>query len=134
MLLIDKLSSKPVYEQIVDGIERGILLGVYPPGVHLPSVREQSILLSINPNTIQKAYTELSRRGIIFPSPGNGCFVADNARAILYEEAKKKLSALSDTVNELRIAGISREEVLAAVESIYQAIGTTRSDTKEETK
>lgn len=134
MLLIDKLSAKPVYEQIVDGIERGILLGIYPPGVHLPSVREQSILLSINPNTIQKAYTELSRRGIILPSPGNGCFVADNARAILHEEAKKKLSDLSNTIKELRIAGIEREEILAAVEGIYQKSDKELSHTKEKTR
>ncbi len=134
MLLIDKLSSKPVYEQIVDGIERGILLGVYPPGVHLPSVREQSILLSINPNTIQKAYTELSRRGIILPSPGSGCFVSDNARAILHEEAKKKLSELSDVLQELRIAGIAKEEVLLSVEGAYGASAVKSASIKEETK
>ena len=120
MLLIDKLSNKPVYEQVVDGIKRGILLGIYPPGVHLPSVREQSILLSINPNTIQKAYTELSRCGIILPSPGNGCFVSSNAKAILYEEAKIRLSSLNEALQELCIAGIQREEILSLVDDIYQ--------------
>ena len=134
MLLIDKLSSKPVYEQIVCGIERGILLGIYPPGVHLPSVREQSILLSINPNTIQKAYTELSRRGIILPSPGSGCFVSNDAKAILHEEAKKKLSNLEGLLQELHIAGIQREDIIAAVKDVYEKPSGKSLFMKEETK
>ena len=53
MLFVDKLSPIPVYEQIIEGIERNILLGIYPPGSLLPSLRELSVKIGINPNTIQ---------------------------------------------------------------------------------
>ena len=119
MLLIDKLSQKPVYEQIIEGIERNILLGIYPCGSLLPSVREQSVTLGINPNTIQKSYAELTRRGIIQPSPGSGCFVSVNAKELLLEEARKRLSSLKELLSELRTAGIEKHEILDAVASVY---------------
>ena len=119
MLLIDKLSSKPVYEQIIDGIERNILLGVYAPGSVLPSLREMSMMLGINPNTIQKSYGELTRRGIICPSPGSGCYVAPNALEILKERAQEKLALIRSITVELRMAGIPKGDVLATVAEVY---------------
>ena len=87
MLLIDKFSSKPVYEQLIEGIERDILMGTFAEGAQLPSLREMSALLSVNPNTIQKSYAELIRRGIIQSAHGSGCYVAPGARDILRREA-----------------------------------------------
>ena len=115
MLLIDKFSGKPVYEQLIEGIERGILLGAYPEGALLPSIRELSAALSVNPNTIQKSYTELSHRGIIMPSPGNGCFVAPDAKEVLRREALKKIEHLQELAQELRLAGVTEQELIAAV-------------------
>ncbi len=119
MLLIDKMSSKPVYEQIIDGIERNILLGIYPPGSVLPSLRELSVTLSINPNTIQKSYGELTRRGVICPSPGSGCYVSPNALEILRLRAEEKLSLVRSITAELRMAGIPKGDVLATVARVY---------------
>ena len=119
MLLIDKLSSKPVYEQIIDGIEKNILLGVYQPGGVLPSLREMSVILGINPNTIQKSYGELTRRGIICPSPGSGCYVSPNALDILRERAMEKLEMIRNITAELRMAGIPKSDVLATVAGVY---------------
>ena len=119
MLLIDKMSSKPVYEQIIDGIERNILLGIYPPGSVLPSLRELSVMLSINPNTIQKSYGELTRRGVICPSPGSGCYVSPNALEILRLRAEEKLSLVRSITAELRMAGIPKGDVLATVARVY---------------
>ena len=65
MFHIDPLSRKPVYEQIIDQMERFVLTGLMKPGTQLPSVRSLSMELSINPNTIQKAYSELDARGVI---------------------------------------------------------------------
>ena len=115
MLLIDKLSSKPVYEQIVEGIERNILLGLYPVGGQVPSVRELSVSLGINPNTIQKSYAELARRGVICPSPGNGCFVAADAKERMRERAVLTLDGLRKTVRDMRMAGVTRDEILKIV-------------------
>ena len=115
MLLVDKFSPKPVYEQLIEGIERGILVGAYPEGSQLPSIRELSVALSINPNTISKSYTELSHRGVILPSPGSGCYVAPNAKEVLRREASKKLEALHALAEELRLAGVTEQEMIDAL-------------------
>lgn len=113
-------SSKPIYEQIVENIEHSILLGIHEEGALLPSVREMSVSLGINPNTIQKSYSELMRRGIIRSSPGNGCYVSDNAKALLREEARKFLSKLKELLSELRTAGLQKEEILNTVDAVFK--------------
>lgn len=111
MFQIDIMSRVPVYEQIISQTERFVLTGLMPVGEQLPSVRSLSIQLSINPNTIQKAYTELDRRGIIYSVPGKGCFVAENAVSLLSQHKRKQLSTLEDLVYELAIAGVSEAEL-----------------------
>ena len=128
MLLIDKLSGKPVYEQIIDGIEKNILMGIYQPGSVLPSLRELSVTLGINPNTIQKSYAELIRRGVIIPSPGSGTYVAPDAPARIREAAEGKINQLEEMVANLALAGIPKEEVLAAVSTVYARAGKDSSN------
>ncbi len=123
MLLIDKLSGKPVYEQIIEGIEKNILLGLYPPGGVLPSLRELSVTLGINPNTIQKSYAELIRRGVIVPAPGSGSYVAPDAVDRIREAATRKLAALEELVADLALADVPRGEVLATVCAVYARAG-----------
>ena len=123
MLLIDKLSGKPVYEQIIEGIERNILMGVYRPGSVLPSLRELSARLSVNPNTIQKSYADLIRRGIIVPSPGSGTYVAEDAVEKIQKAAGDKLSALEALVSELVLADVPKGDVLATVCAVYARAG-----------
>ncbi len=119
MLFVDKLSATPVYEQIIDGIEKNVLLGIYPVGSMLPSLRELSVTLSINPNTIQKSYAELTRRGIICPSPGSGCYVSPDAVSIIRKKAMEKLELIRSLSAELRLAGIPKGDVLATVCEVY---------------
>ena len=119
MLLIDKLSGKPVYEQIIEGIEKNILMGIYQQGDVLPSLRELSVTLGINPNTIQKSYAELIRRGIIISSPGSGTYVAADAIERIREAAQEKLIQLEDMVADLALAGIPKSDVLAMVCAVY---------------
>ncbi len=119
MLFIDKLSAIPVYEQIIDGIEKNVLLGIYPPGSILPSLRELSVTLSINPNTIQKSYAELTRRGIICPSPGSGCYISPNAVELIRARAMEKLETIRALSAELRLAGVPKEDILATVSQVY---------------
>ncbi len=115
MLPIDKFSGKPVYEQIIDGVERNILLGFYPVGGQVPSVRELSAGLGINPNTIQKSYAELMRRGVICSAPGNGCYVTPAAREKIRERARERLSVLCALSAELSMAGLEADEIMDAV-------------------
>jgi len=132
MLFVDKLSAIPVYEQIIDGIEKNILLGIYLPGSVLPSLRELSVTLGINPNTIQKSYAELTRRGIICPSPGSGCYVSPDAVSIIRKKAMEKLEQIRAISAELRLAGVSKGDILATVCEVYA--GESRSDDEEDDK
>ena len=120
MFQIDPLSRKPVYEQVIDQMERFVLTGLLKPGTQLPSVRSLSMELSINPNTIQKAYSELDLRGVIYSVPGIGCFVSENAVALLGEYRREKLGALGKLLQDLALAGISKEEILRCVEHAYE--------------
>lgn len=114
-LNIDKLSGVPIYEQIIEQMERLIAVGSLSPGEQIPSVRTLSLELSINPNTIQKAYAELELRGITTSVPGVGRFVSRDAKALLERQFHKKLGGLQDAVYDLVIAGVSEEDILSAV-------------------
>ncbi len=119
MLVIDKISRIPIYEQIVEGIQREILMGFIKPSEQLPSIRELALTLSANPNTIQKAFIELDRRGIIISSPGRGCYVAENALETLKSHLKAKLSEITSLSKELATGGIPEEDVISAVKAGY---------------
>ena len=119
MLTIDKISRIPIYEQIVEGIQREILLGFLKPSEQLPSIRELALTLSANPNTIQKAFIELDRRGIIISSPGKGCFISEDAPEILKNRLKSKLCDIKTISEELAMGGISEEEVICSVKEAF---------------
>lgn len=119
MYQIDVMSRVPVYEQIVDQTEKFILTGILQPGDKIPSVRNLSIQLSVNPNTIQKAIAELDRRGLIFSVPGKGCFVAEQAKNALTAVKRGELTEIKEKITELALAGVSKEEMLSLVEEIY---------------
>ena len=77
MIVIDSRDKRAIYEQVVDRLSNLMLIGVLQPGEKLPSVRSLAVDLSINPNTIQKAYLELERQGYVYSVKGVGSFVSD---------------------------------------------------------
>ncbi|MBQ7836031.1 MAG: GntR family transcriptional regulator [Clostridia bacterium] len=121
MFRIDGMSRTPVYEQIIEQVEKLITLGIMSPGDQLPSVRSLSIELSVNPNTIQKAYSELDAKGIAHSVPGRGCFIADNAEEILRDAAKGNLSKLTELVREMLLLGVTEKEIREAVEKGFSS-------------
>ena len=119
MFTIDVMSRTPVYEQIVKQVQEQVLIGLMKAGDKMPSVRNLSIELATNPNTIQKAYTELDRLGIIISVPGRGSFISDNALSIVGENSKKDIGELKRIVSALSYAGMSKEEVIGIIEEVY---------------
>ena len=108
MIQLDYRDARPIYSQIVDGFRERIITGVLPAEERLPSVRELASALTINPNTIQRAYRELEAGGWIVTVPGKGCFVCgvpkDTAVTPVLEEFDKltqRLCALGVTRQEL---------------------------------
>lgn len=119
MFQIDVMSRTPVYEQLVGQVEKFILTGILSEGDKIPSVRSLSMELSVNPNTIQKAFSELDRRGLINSVPGKGCFVSEKAKKALQVSRRGNLKGLSDQIRELALAGVSKEEVISCVEKVF---------------
>ncbi len=114
MIRVDFRDPRPIYEQVRDGFRQLILSGVLPPDEKLPSVRELAARLAINPNTIQRAYRELEAQGYICSVPGRGSFVCAGARA-QRARAEELLGQLGELAKELRLLGVSREEMEAAL-------------------
>lgn len=96
MIIIDYKDARPIYEQIVERFQLLILKGVLEPDSKMPSVRNLAVELSINPNTIQKAYAELERQGFIYTIKGRGNFVSYNSS--LLELKKQEIFKELETV------------------------------------
>ncbi|MCI9414137.1 MAG: GntR family transcriptional regulator [Clostridiales bacterium] len=119
MFTIDSLSRQPLYEQLIEQLEQLVLTGVLEPGSRIPTVRGLSCELSVNPNTIQKAYSDLDRRGVICSVPGRGCYITDQAVTLLRQECQGLLPLLEDQLRRLKLAGIGREAIEALLDQIY---------------
>lgn len=78
MIILDYRDRRPIYEQVISRFQELMLTGALEKDSQLPSVRSLAMELSINPNTIQRAYAELERQGYIYSIKGKGSFVADN--------------------------------------------------------
>lgn len=110
MLHIDVKSRKPIYEQIIDNIKELIVQGVWPRDTQLPSVRQLAGELAINHNTIQKAYSELERQGIIYSMKSKGSFVASSVDELRSERKNELLSDLEKVLHELQALGVEYAE------------------------
>ena len=120
MIILDYKDRRPIYEQVAEKLEELMLLGVLGENEPLPSVRSLAMELSINPNTIQRAYAELERQGYIYSIKGKGSFVAENS--VMKEKRKKDLLIqVSEVIDEAIRLGISGEEIKNMVEIQYQA-------------
>ena len=114
MVHLDYRDAKPIYTQIVENFRKQIAAGVLQPGDKLPSVRELAARLSINPNTIQRAYRELEQQGVIETLPGKGCFVCAAADT-------PDWTKLESAVAQLFSQGVSREEILRHIGGMQDA-------------
>lgn len=119
MIVVDKQSRIPVYEQIKNQIITLIRLGVYPPHSKLPSIRSISADISVNVNTVKKAFAELEMNGVIYSVPGTGCFVSEQALGDkkLFEKTKREIS---DSVKTAKSLGIPLDDLLDLIESVYR--------------
>ena len=130
MISLNYRDSRPIYEQIKDGLRKLIVTGALGTGEKLPSVRALATQLSINPNTIQRAYNELEGEGYIYSVPGKGSFAAGNTGA---DEARRKelTEKLRELAAELKYLGVTGEELAALVSEAPEISGQNRE--KEET-
>lgn len=122
MFQLDLRNDKSIYEQIIDKFKELIMLEKIKCGEKMPSVRELSKNLGVNPNTIQKAYRELERQGYVYTASGVGTFVADKKDIFPDDDdLKKAKEAISEAFRDLLFLGLSFEEAYKiAVETIKE--------------
>ena len=114
MISLNYRDSRPIYEQIRDGLRKLIVTGALSADEKLPSVRALAAQLAINPNTIQRAYNELEGEGYISSVPGKGSFAAAFAAAASARRAEL-LTQVRELLSELRYLGVSQQELLNLV-------------------
>lgn len=112
MIVLNTRDPKPIYEQITENLRRLIASGGIAPGERLPSVRELATRLTINPNTIQRAYRQLEQEGYIVSLPGKGCFAAEGS-APRQDRLRMLWLQLEAAAAELRLAGVSQQELIS---------------------
>ena len=126
MIILDYRDSRPIYEQVVEKFKLLILKGVLAQDEKMPSVRNLAMDLSINPNTIQRAYATLESQGYIYTVKGKGNFVSD--KATLMKDYQKEISSqLSEVCKQAASAGMGREEFMALVKESVAATGEWRN-------
>lgn len=111
MFNIDYRDPRPLYEQLADKIEKFAIQGILKPDEQLPSVRQLAIQLSVNPNTVQKAYTMLDAKGVTYAVKGRGIFVSPDctkAQENRLEDIKQNIQKL---VKEAKEIGATEQDI-----------------------
>ena len=132
MFTIDYKSRVPIYRQLVDRVEYLAARGLLSPGSQLPSVRALAVELSINPNTIAKAYSELEAKGVIYSVPGRGSFVSDNTDTLRQETLKRLADKLRALAEEIRSLGLSKGDFIGICEQAWQEAKAKERDQKDD--
>lgn len=121
MIIIDYNDKRPIYEQIIDRFQTLILNGGLEPDSQLPSVRNLAIELSINANTIQRAYSELEREGYIYSVKGRGNFVRAN-ESLLALQKEKLMKELSEHAQKCKHAGIACSDIIQLINQTFMEV------------
>lgn len=121
MIIIDYNDKRPIYEQIVERFQTLILNGILEPDTQIPSVRSLAIELSINANTIQRAYSQLEKEGFIYSVKGRGNYVRAD-ESLITKQKEKLLTNLSHIAQECKEFGISQDEINDKISFIYKEV------------
>lgn len=112
VLTVDPRSGVPIYLQIIEQVKRSVALGVLQAGEQLPTVKQLAIDLTVNPNTVARAYRELEREDVIETSPGRGSFVRANGLSDSPKVAADiGADAFDVALREAKSVGLRRDEI-----------------------
>jgi GntR family transcriptional regulator len=112
VLTVDPRSGVPIYLQIIEQVKRSVALGILQAGEQLPTVKQLALDLTINPNTVARAYRDLERDSVIETAPGRGSFVrSDGTVASVNAAGDVARDALDAGMREAKSVGLSRNEI-----------------------
>lgn len=120
VLTVDPRSGVPIYQQIVEQVKRSTALGVLQSGEQLPTVKQLALDLTVNPNTVARAYRDLERDGVIETAPGRGSFVKSDGAAGASKSAAQDVTrrAVEASVREAKSMGLTRDDVRRVVDAM----------------
>lgn len=110
-------SDRPIFIQIMEKLKRDIVTGLYSPGDKLPSVRDLAGEAAVNPNTMQRAFSELEREGLVYTKRTNGRFITEDTTMINQLKQQMALDAVSQFLDSMRQLGFSDREALELLQS-----------------
>lgn len=108
----DLSDDRPIYLQLMEQLKLGIVSGTYPPGSRLPSVRELAADASVNPNTMQKALSELEREGLVYAQRTSGRFITEDQQMLEGIRQDLAKQAMAQFLESMARLGYDREETL----------------------
>ena len=113
-------SDRPVFVQIIEHMELDIVSGTLPPGAKVPSVRDLASEAAVNPNTMQRALSEMERRGLMHTERTSGRYVTEDEAAI--EALKKNIAygGVNSFLSQMRKIGLGKEEILELIRENYE--------------
>ena len=109
--------NRPIYMQIMELIKKQMISREFMPGEKLPSVRDMSKQLEVNPNTVQRAYLEMEREMLVYTKRGQGTFIVDEPEVVLKLRQDMVLDRVATFVREMEEFGFSHDELLKVIES-----------------
>lgn len=113
-------SDRPVFIQIMEKLKRDIVTGIYRPGDKLPSVRDLASEAAVNPNTMQRAFSELEREGLVYTQRTNGRFITEDIVMVNQLKEQMALDAISQFLNTMQQLGFSGKETLALLKDTLE--------------
>ncbi|MDF2614681.1 MAG: transcriptional regulator, GntR family [Clostridia bacterium] len=123
MFPIDVRDIRPIYEQIIDNIKEQVIKGILKPGDQVPSVRQLASMLTVNANTVTKAYQQLERQKIIETIRGRGTFIAHvTTKQVNEDELEDIRKTLKSSCMQLYYMGFSKEDVVKEISKIYEEL------------
>ena len=109
-------SDRPIYIQLLENIELQIISGKYAPGEKLPSVRDLAIEASVNPNTMQKALSELERMGLVYAKRTAGRFITEDTDMIKKLKNSFAETHIKEFFEKMKMLGFEKEEILSLIQ------------------
>ena len=116
IIRIDEKDPRPIYQQIVDEVRRGLVTGTLGAEDALPSVRQLAADLRVNPNTVQQAYRELEREGLAYVRRGQGTYVAEVRGGSARARSASAVAVAARALREAHLHGLGAEELIEAIQ------------------
>lgn len=113
-------SDKPIFMQIIEQIQLDIVSGIYKPGDKLPSVRELASIAAVNPNTMQKALTELERTELVYSQRTSGRFITEDTEMIYNLKSKLAQEKLTEFFESMQKLGYEKSEILSFIQDNFK--------------